>query len=68
MFAASSHVALLPSDVAISSDGTLPKFISYINNLHPDLNRDIYDLLESLLADFIPLFKSTLTDLHRHAK
>ena len=64
MFAASSHVALLPSDVAISSDGS-PTFISYINDLHPDLNRDIYDLLERLLAGFIPLFESTLTDLHR---
>lgn len=65
MFAASSHVALLPSDVAIPSDGGLPTFVSYINNLHPDLNRDIYDLLESLLAGFIPLFEHSLTDLHR---
>lgn len=65
MFAASSHVALLPSDVAVPSDGGSPTFISYINNLHPDLNRDTYDLLESLLAGFIPLFESTLTDLHR---
>jgi len=65
MFAASSHVALLPSDVAIFSDDESPKFISYINNLHPDLNRDKYELLESLLAGFIPLFEYSLTDLHR---
>ena len=65
MFTASPHLALLPSNVAIYLDETPPKFVSYINNLHPDLNRDIYDLLQSLLAGFIPLFESTLTDLHR---
>ncbi|KAF8963906.1 hypothetical protein BDZ97DRAFT_1904719 [Flammula alnicola] len=66
IYTVSQHFSLLPSDVFVSADASYVKFLSYINNLHPNLHHDTYKLLEVLLAGFIPLFEHTLTDLHRN--
>ncbi|KDR85574.1 hypothetical protein GALMADRAFT_218670 [Galerina marginata CBS 339.88] len=66
IYTVSPHFALLPSDVSVSANGSSVKFLSYISNLHPSLHRTTYELLEILLAGFIPLFEHTLTDLHRN--
>jgi hypothetical protein len=63
-YAVSRRFALLPSDFCCSSTGTV-KFLSYINNL-PFRNRSTYEILETALAAFIPLFEHVLTDLHRN--
>lgn len=65
VYTVSPYFALLPSDVSVSASGSV-EFLSYINNLHPDLHHDTYTHLESLLAGFVPLFEHTLTDLHRN--
>lgn len=66
IYTMSSHFAFLPSDVFVTPTGASVKFMSYINNLHPDDNHDTYKLLETLLKGFIPLFEHVLTDLHRN--
>lgn len=66
VYTVSPNFAFLPSNVFVSSDASSVKFVSYINNLHPQTHRDTYRLLEDLLARFIPLFEHTLTDLHRN--
>ncbi|KAF8913230.1 hypothetical protein CPB84DRAFT_1760716 [Gymnopilus junonius] len=65
VYTVSPHFLLLPSDVSVSEDGSV-EFLSYINNLHPDLHHNTCLHLESLLAGFLPLFEHTLTDLHRN--
>ncbi|KAH9486402.1 hypothetical protein JR316_0000466 [Psilocybe cubensis] len=66
VYTVSPNFTFLPSDVFVSSDASSVKFISYINNLHPQTHRNTYRLLENLLARFIPLFEHSLTDLHRN--
>ncbi|PPQ74419.1 hypothetical protein CVT24_001048 [Panaeolus cyanescens] len=60
------NFALLPSEVSVPLDGSAVRFVSYINNLHPDSHKSLYSLLETLLTRFIPLFEHSLTDLHRN--
>lgn len=60
------NFALLPSDVFVPPDTSAVRFVSYINNLHPDLHKRLYALLERILTGFLPLFEHTLTDLHRN--
>ena len=52
----------LPSEVQVSGDGKC-KFLSYINNLHPQQHAELYGILEEVLERFIPLFNQVLTDL-----
>ena len=50
----------LPSDVVVDSEGNAV-FDSYINNLHPDDNTDLYEILAKILSHFIPMFNKVLT-------
>jgi hypothetical protein len=36
---------------------------SYINNLHPDKHRDLYMIIQQIIAKAIPLWNMTLTPL-----
>ncbi|KAF9532096.1 hypothetical protein CPB83DRAFT_848337 [Crepidotus variabilis] len=65
IYTLSSRFQLLPTDIFIRIDGTT-KFLSYINNLHPQHHRTTYDLLQQLFDGFVPLFENALTDLHRN--
>lgn len=49
----------LPSDVKIRSNGDA-KIISYINNLHPDGNEELYRAIEKVITKSIPLWKMAL--------
>lgn len=65
----SRHSAFLPSTVFIPSSpgpNDLISFLSYINNLHPELHSSVYKALASLFTFLLPLFEHTLTDLHRN--
>lgn len=65
IYTVSSKFSLLPTDVSISPAGSV-KFLSYVNDLHPQAYASLYDTLETTLARLIPLFEHTLTDLHRN--
>eukprot|EP01134_Creolimax_fragrantissima_P006197 CFRG6197T1 len=53
----------LPSDITVSEDGKEVRFNSYINNLHPYHHEKLYNCLEKVMACFIPLWESVLSDL-----
>ncbi|CAF4827612.1 unnamed protein product, partial [Rotaria sp. Silwood2] len=44
------------------NDGKV-KIESYINNLHPTENKDLYELIEEIFETLIPLFNKVLTNL-----
>jgi len=39
------------------------RITSYINNLHPQRHKDIYGIIEKIIAKVIPLWNMTLTPL-----
>ncbi|KAL5344631.1 hypothetical protein ACLOAV_010323 [Pseudogymnoascus australis] len=39
------------------------RIVSYINNLHPQENRTLYEVIEKFLAQIIPLWDTTLTNV-----
>ncbi|KAK2801192.1 hypothetical protein FQN51_005507 [Onygenales sp. PD_10] len=55
----------LPCDVSLASG---VKITSYINNLHPQKHRDIYDAVEDIIAAAIPLWSTTLARLDNRYK
>lgn len=54
----------LPTDVDVSEDGDVA-FRSYVNNVHPEVHRELASVLPELFARLRPLFENVLTDL-RH--
>lgn len=52
----------LPTDVQIDEDGNA-KFMSYINNLHPESHKELYLIIENILSCFVPMFNTVLTDM-----
>ncbi|KAF8864890.1 hypothetical protein BDZ45DRAFT_613502 [Acephala macrosclerotiorum] len=53
----------LPCEVDISNEDGSAKITSYINNLHPHRHRELYQIIESVIAKAIPLWNKTLTPL-----
>ncbi|OMJ27089.1 hypothetical protein AYI69_g3489 [Smittium culicis] len=51
----------LPTEIEINSNGKA-KILSYINNLHPDIHKELYTTLEKIFERIIPLINCTLTD------
>lgn len=49
----------LPSNVAFQDDGSV-RFTSYINNLHPSKNRDVYRTIEKLIQTSLPMWDQCL--------
>lgn len=49
----------LPSNVAFQDDGSV-KFLSYINNLHPDRYPNIYRIIEKLVQTVLPAWDQCL--------
>ncbi|MFJ6479726.1 MULTISPECIES: DUF4246 domain-containing protein [unclassified Streptomyces] len=56
----------LPTDVDVSDDGAVA-FRSYVNNVHPEVHRELASVLPDLFACFRPLLENVLTDL-RHPR
>lgn len=50
----------MPCDIEFA-DGDECRIASYINNLHPQENRTLYEVLERIIARTIPLWNTTLT-------
>ncbi|NJR41570.1 MAG: DUF4246 domain-containing protein [Akkermansiaceae bacterium] len=49
----------LPADVVVATDGTA-KFLSYMNNVHPEWHAALYPATASLIERAIPLFERVL--------
>ncbi|KAE8373327.1 hypothetical protein BDV26DRAFT_272364 [Aspergillus bertholletiae] len=60
----------LPCDVKIASANGECRIDSYINNVHPSEHRDLYQAVERIITQTIPLWNRTLTSLQRrrHAR
>ncbi|MFE2925013.1 DUF4246 domain-containing protein [Streptomyces goshikiensis] len=56
----------LPTDVDVSDEGDVA-FRSYVNNVHPEVHRELASVLPELFARLRPLFENVLTDL-RHPR
>ncbi|KAK3827305.1 MAG: hypothetical protein J3R72DRAFT_457161 [Linnemannia gamsii] len=52
----------LPTDFDVTPEGT-PKAKSYINNLHPEENKEMYPVLEEILEKFLPMFEEVLGEM-----
>jgi hypothetical protein len=52
----------LPTEVKIDKDGKA-KIQSYINNLHPIWNSELYEPVERIFEQFVPMFNKVLTDM-----
>ncbi|CAF3414500.1 unnamed protein product, partial [Rotaria sp. Silwood2] len=61
-YARSDKYQWLPAEFNVSNDGKV-KIESYINNLHPTENKDLYELIEEIFETLIPLFNKVLTNL-----
>lgn len=53
---------LLPAEFRVNETGQV-KINSYINNLHPKNEANLYSLIERVFACFVPLFDGVLHDL-----
>ncbi|KAF7331521.1 hypothetical protein MKEN_00031000 [Mycena kentingensis (nom. inval.)] len=60
----SAQYSWLPSDFAISSDGHARLISPYINNLHPELHRELYPLIEQIVGAFVPMFERVLSQIN----
>lgn len=60
IFGAWSSFQWLPSNVSFSENRS-PRITSYINNLHPQMHRDLYNVLEQLVGFSIPLWNECLS-------
>ncbi|KZP11236.1 hypothetical protein FIBSPDRAFT_1050866 [Athelia psychrophila] len=60
----SSKFQWLPCQVEFGSDAGEVKITSYINNLHPRSNQDLYEVVEKIIAKAIPLWNRTLSYLN----
>ncbi len=65
-YAVSEKFQWLPTDVEVDADGNAA-FLSYVNNVHPEIHRDLEALLPLLFTRMRPLFENVLTDL-RHPR
>jgi hypothetical protein len=50
----------LPADVVVAGDGSV-RFLSYINNAHPERHAALYSATASLLQRTLPLFERVLS-------
>lgn len=58
----SSRFQWLPTDVGFRADGSC-YLASYVNNLHPEAERDVYRMIEQTLDEVIPIWNLVLTPL-----
>ncbi|OQE20366.1 hypothetical protein PENSTE_c013G08080 [Penicillium steckii] len=54
----SKNFQWLPCDVEFTDDGC--KIVSYINNLHPEKHKGLYEVIEKIISKTIPLWNESL--------
>ena len=58
----------LPCDVFVDAAGEA-SITSYINNLHPETHRELYDTIEQVITNALPLWKKAVrSTLYRYAR
>ncbi|KAF5323889.1 hypothetical protein D9611_008279 [Ephemerocybe angulata] len=62
----STEFQWLPCEVDIS--GEKPRILTYINNLHPKHHRELYAVIEDVIAAAVPLWELTLGPLQPQAQ
>ena len=55
----------LPSDFDVADDGTVTLASPYINNVHPEKNKQPMDVIPQVLETAIPMFEWVLSELSR---
>ncbi|KAJ7747678.1 hypothetical protein DFH07DRAFT_869429 [Mycena maculata] len=55
----------MPSDFAVTTEGSVTLISPYINNLDPRLHQPLYCVIEQVLASFVPMFERVLGDTNR---
>jgi hypothetical protein len=65
-YALSQKFQWLPTDVEVGQEGAAV-FQSYINNVHPEVHRELEAVLPAFFERMLPLFENVLTDL-RHPR
>ncbi|KAI9218066.1 hypothetical protein BC828DRAFT_407942 [Blastocladiella britannica] len=60
---ASKEFQWLPAEIAVSEDGSLAEWTSYINSLHPETHAELYEVLAELFAACVPLLERVLARL-----
>lgn len=58
----STNFQLLPSDLQLGPDGKW-HIVSYINNLHPEKFREMYEIMAEIFNELVPVWNTTLTPL-----
>lgn len=53
----------LPCDIELTPDNGC-RITSYVNNLHPQKHRNLYQVIEKILARTIPLWDATLSNMN----
>ncbi|KAJ6524278.1 hypothetical protein DFH09DRAFT_1418831 [Mycena vulgaris] len=64
-WAISNDFCWLPSDFAVSTDGSVKLVSPYINNLHPQAHAPLYRVIEDILAAFVPMFGRVLGEIDK---
>jgi hypothetical protein len=60
-YAFSENYQWLPCDIQVNDDYSA-KIISYINNIHPFVDSQLYEIIEKIFPYFLPMFEKVLTD------
>lgn len=63
-WAYSDQFSWIPTDFQLGYDGAPAKALGYINNVHPQKNKDLISVIESLVGRFSLLWDKVLTDIH----
>ena len=61
----SEHFQWLPSDFHVADDGAVRLVSPYINNVHPEDNKALTEVIPRVLERAVPMFKWVLSDLAR---
>ncbi|KAF9920446.1 hypothetical protein FBU30_009720 [Linnemannia zychae] len=61
-YSCSNKFQWLPTDFEVTQKGQT-RAKSYINNLHPEIHKDMYPVLEEILESFLPMFEEVLGEM-----
>ncbi|KIO24282.1 hypothetical protein M407DRAFT_102663 [Tulasnella calospora MUT 4182] len=63
-WAYSPKLSWIPTDFQLGENGAPATALGYINNVHPNQNKDLVTVIESLVGRFSLLWDRVLTDIH----
>ncbi|KAG8912829.1 hypothetical protein FRC01_004877 [Tulasnella sp. 417] len=63
-WAYSDQFCWIPTDFQLGENGAPAKALGYINNVHPENNKDLVGVIECLVGRFSLLWDKVLTDIH----